>query len=101
MYCRLGLPLNCDCNLLPFLYIKPTWFAAVSCCVGAGVADDIIKWFIKWTETLERGLENKLTSHRVRNTLTELANAYRFWGSTSLSAVGGDVVDVMDEGEDD
>lgn len=41
-------------------------------------------------EAFERGLERKLKSHRVRNTLTELANAYRFWSSSSLCAVPGE-----------
>lgn len=71
------------------------------CLAGGGVGDDIIAWFIKWTETLERNLENKLTSHRVRNALTQLANAYRFWGSTNLSSVPGGGDEDMIEGEDD
>eukprot|EP00878_Enallax_costatus_P022741 GHUV01024145.1.p1 GENE.GHUV01024145.1~~GHUV01024145.1.p1 ORF type:complete len:428 (+),score=154.16 GHUV01024145.1:168-1286(+) len=62
-----------------------------------GVADDIIKWFIKWTEALERTLLQKVQSHRVRNTLTELANAYRFWNGSGLSTMDLNGDDDMNE----
>lgn len=60
----------------------PCWFCYfcrwLCCNVGAGISYELREWLLQYLSAFDRVLDKRLNTHRVRNKVAGMENAYRF-----------------------